>query len=296
MPLIYHANEVLKRRRLFKRKRDFYFAICGSLATDMEEFAGVKGAHENSLKFYHYLLKNRKARRYAPFALGMYIHAITDKYIEPPYVDSKKNYKVATDIIKKYDPDKIDVKYSQHLLVEQAIDFNISHNNKKLMKIIKKSLKTGYKKIHLNNISKHIEIFFGVDKEIVKEKLELFSPYKKNPFLSIFDYPSLMGQVKIWKGNMFFRKYEESFKNSSKLILGLKYLWFNYWQDKFKSKKMIEEAKNKFQGFRGIIKDFQNKLDQNIEAKLRLLERAYIYKKEILKSPNVIRQRTKKEV
>jgi len=273
MPFLYHANEVLKRRRLFKRRRDFQFAIVGSLATDLEWVAGMKGAHKRSLEFYHYLLtrgkSERKAKKYAPFALGMYIHKITDDWIEPTYVDTKKNFKIASNIIKKYDPHHIEIKDAQHALIEQAIDYNISNGNKKLMRNLNNALRRVFKKKNLDNITQYMEDFFGTDKEIIKSKLALFNPDSKRSLAKIEDYSNVLGQVNLWMGNMFYMINQKTIKGMYKITLIFRYLKYSFMQDKNKLGNMVLEAKDKFNDFHHIIKGFQKRLDKEVKNKLR---------------------------
>lgn len=273
MPFLYHANEVLKRRHLFKRRRDFHFAMVGSLATDLEWVAGMKGAHEKALEFYHYLLSRgeteRKARKYAPFALGMYIHSITDDWIEPTYVDTKKNFKTASEIIKRYDPYNIEIPHAQHTLVEQAIDYNISHGNKKLMRNLNNALRRVFKRNNLDNIAQYMEDFFGTDKELIKSKLSLFNPDSKRSLARVEDYTNIPGQVNLWMGNMFYRLNHSAIHGMYKITLILRYLIYSFRQDKNKLGNMVLEAKDKFNDFHKIIKGFQKRLDKEIKSKLR---------------------------
>jgi len=270
MPFLYHAEEVFRRKRLFKSRRDFHFAMVGSLATDLEWVAGMNGAHEKALEFYHYLLNNKKAKKYAPFALGMYIHSITDDWIEPTYVDTKKNFKIASEIIKKYDPDKVEIHHAQHVLVEQAIDYNISYGNKKLMKNLNNALRRVFKKKNLDPIAQHLQDFFGTDKEIIKSKLSLFNPDSKKALAKVEDYTNIPGQVNLWMGNMFYRVNKKTIQSMYKITLILRYLTYSFMQDKNKLGNMVLEAKERFNDFHHIIRGFQNRLDNEVKSKLSL--------------------------
>lgn len=273
MPFLYHANEVFKRRELFTKHRDFQFALAGSLMTDLEWVAGLKGAHEKALEFYIYLLK--KDKKYAPLALGMYIHAITDKYIEPSYVDDDKVVALARDIIQRHDPGRASLSFANHVLVEQAIDYNIALGNRRLVPVLRRALKRVYKEKHLEKISVHMENFFGTKKETIKEKLSYFNPHTKRPLLKIEDYADIPGHVKIWIGNMFYQINEKTIHNMYWITLLIRFLWFDYWQDKKKLQHMIAEAREKINDFHDIIGGFQSSLDDEMKTKLGLLQHSF---------------------
>ena len=270
MPFLYHANEVLKRKKLFKRRRDFQFALVGSLMTDLEWVADLKGAHEKSLPFYYYLLQ--KDKKYAPFALGMHIHAETDGYIEPSYVDSQETVALVTEILKKHDPGKLDLENAHHVLVEQAIDYHLATQNKKLIPALRRALKRFYKEHHFLAITEHMEDFFGTQKkEILREKLLLLNPQQKRPIVDLDDFTNLHGQVKLWIGNTFYWIHSKTIVQMYQTTLMLRFTWFWYWQDKKKLHHMIEEALGKLNTFHPIILGFQDKLDRYLEPQLRLL-------------------------
>ena len=237
--------------------------------TDLEWVAGLKGAHTRSLGFYHYLLQ--KDKKYAPVALGMYIHAITDTYIEPNYVDNEKTVAVADGIIKKYDPTRVTIPFAHHMLVEQAIDYHISSNNRNLVRSLNRALRRFYKPQHLHSITQHMEDFFGVKKEFIQQKLAYFDPDARLALMRVEDFALLPGQVKIWINNMFFRIHEKTFGSMYRITLAARYVWFSYWQDKLQLQRMFEEAKDKLNDFQGIIRGFQMILDENVKEKLGLL-------------------------
>jgi hypothetical protein len=277
MPFLYHANEVLRRKKLFKNERDFEFAIFGSLATDLEHWAGVKGAHEKSLEFYNYLLnKDNKSKKYASFALGMHIHAITDKYIEPKYVDTKRNKKLAQKLIEKHTPLHENTHKAPHHLVEQAIDYNITNNSKELIKVVNSSLKRCYEKENLENIAKYLEEFFGTDKKKIKRRLQLLNPKRKITLANIEQFTTIQGLVHIWKGKMFYWLNKEKLRGKYKLKMIFKFVTFYLRQDKNEIKKMMIEAIEIWNDFQELIKKSHKKFDKIIKDKLIQLEKARI--------------------
>lgn len=264
MPFIFHCEEIVRRKAFFRSKEDYYFALMGSLAPDLEWFGVLKGAHWKSGRFLKYMLKNKKRREYAAFALGMHIHCLTDQYLEPAYINKKEIQAIARNLIRKYNAQNPEHPDIEHRFVEFIIDLNSVSSHKGMITELKKAQKFLFEKKRFNKISKYMADYFKVSLPELRNKWQVFHPEKGIARVGLDNFKSADGAAYIWRDINFYFSNISLFKDPAYTRIFFKYILYRLFHGTRKVRQMFDEARKHIKGYRRIVKKSAPTIDRQI--------------------------------